>query len=523
MAVTIDRLTAPARVAIVSLDAATSRTRFVAAPSLPAAYVKALSGRPIVDAGTSGQRANEIVDGSLDDLAASYGYDLAWSRLLQDRDQRPIGLVLVHRQRGRRASPRACEHVDALARLVCIAIESESRASALRSANERFAALTANIPGVVYQRRVDPDGDIRYTFISDGARELFGVSAEEILRDPHALFSCHGPSYRKDFRERLIKASRTLSIWDVEAEIITRSGERKWTHAIARPRRMPDGAVLWDGIILDATRIATREQHLQRAKDEAEMASRSKSEFIASMSHELRTPLNAIIGFSEVMTNELYGPLGDERYRGYCRDVLQSGQHLLGIINDVLDISRVEAGKLQLAEEEVDVGASIQAAVRLVQERAERGGVELSVDVAPDLPPLRADQRLLKQIVANLLSNAVKFTKKGGRSQVRAHRRPDGGLEITVEDTGIGMAPEEIPRALERFWQADSSLGRRYEGTGLGLPLVKAFTELHGGTLTLESTPGVGTKATVRFPWRRTVRPAEPSAAAAGLRTGDRD
>ena len=347
-----------------------------------------------------------------------------------------------------------------------------------------------------------PDGDIRYTYISEGARDLFGVSPEEILADPNALFARHGPEYREDFRERLLAASREMKMWDVEADIITRDGERKFTHAIARQRREPDGSVLWDGIILDATR-------LRRARDEAEEANRSKSEFLANMSHELRTPLNAILGFSDAMQIELFGPLGDHRYADYAKAINDSGRNLLGVINDILDMAKIESGKDALHEEEVDLVALLRAVAGLVSERAAAGTVDLQLQIPNDLPRLWADARKLKQVVVNLMSNGVKFTPEGGSVGLKAWCRADSGLVIQVRDSGIGIAPDDIAKALTRFGQVDSNLSRKYEGTGLGLPLAKALTELHGGSLDLQSRIGEGTTVTVRLPAMRIVTQAK--------------
>jgi signal transduction histidine kinase len=227
------------------------------------------------------------------------------------------------------------------------------------------------------------------------------------------------------------------------------------------------------------------------------------------MSHELRTPLNAIIGFSEVIISKTLGPLGPEVYDGYVRDINASGVHLLEIINDILDLSKAEAGHLELVEDWVDVDAAIAASVRLLRPRAEQAGVALDVEVQLDLPLLYGDERKLKQILINLLSNAVKFTPQGGSVRVEAGPDLAGGLFIRVVDTGIGMAAEEIPKALEPFRQIDNRLARKYDGTGLGLPLTAAMLRLHGGALTIESVPGAGTTATASFPRERAQLAAE--------------
>jgi signal transduction histidine kinase len=251
---------------------------------------------------------------------------------------------------------------------------------------------------------------------------------------------------------------------------------------------------------------------VQRAKEEAEAASRSKSEFLANMSHELRTPLNAIIGFSDVMAGEKFGPLGNARYVQYIHDVGDSGRHLLSLINDVLDISKVECGKLDLHEETVDLAEIIDGCIRLMRERAEAAQISLTADVAAPLPQLWADDRRIKQVVLNLVSNAVKFTPAGGSVSVRASADKDG-LRFAVRDSGIGMDAAGIELALRPFGQVDSSLARKYSGTGLGLPLSKAIAELHSGTLEIASRPGEGTVVTVAFPPHRIIAKRADTAA----------
>jgi protein-histidine pros-kinase len=230
-------------------------------------------------------------------------------------------------------------------------------------------------------------------------------------------------------------------------------------------------------------------------------ASKAKSDFLTSMSHELRTPLNAIIGFSEMIRDAVMGPL-NARYREYGSDINESGRHLQNIINDILDISKIEGGRLELREEIVSIGETVETCRRIVEAMAKAADVTLSINVSGSLPHLRADQVRFQQILLNLMSNAVKFTPAGGRMSVSASIEGDGAV-IAVEDTGIGMKEADIAIALEPFRQIDGPQSRRFVGTGLGLPLAKALVELHGGRLDIESVPGAGTTVRIRLPSAR--------------------
>ena len=254
-------------------------------------------------------------------------------------------------------------------------------------------------------------------------------------------------------------------------------------------------------------RIERHDASLTTARLAAEAASRAKSSFLATMSHELRTPLNAILGFSEIMMTETFGPLGSPNYRDYTRDIYDSGMHLLHVINDVLDLSKVEAGRLDLNRTDVDVDDTVEAALRFFRERSRKAGLTVTAEIEPDLPPLFADERVLRQCILNLVSNAIKFTPSGGSVAVTVRSEPDGWTSLSVADNGIGIAEADIPRVLTPFSQADNAYVRKQEGTGLGLPLVKSFAELHDGTFAITSALGVGTTVTVRFP----PRPANKS------------
>jgi two-component system cell cycle sensor histidine kinase PleC len=252
---------------------------------------------------------------------------------------------------------------------------------------------------------------------------------------------------------------------------------------------------------LEKTRrqLEATSSNLSAALAQTDAANKAKSEFLAALSHELRKPLNSVLGFSEVMLNEVFGPLGDRRYREYIESIRGSGTHLLGLINDVLDMSRLDAGELCLSREELRPGDLIAEAVRAISLQAEAADVSLIEDIEPWLPAIHADRRRIRQVLVNLLTNAVKFTLPEGTVRISAFRHGDN-LAIQVADTGIGMAADDIPKALERFSQTDSRQARKSEGAGLGLPLAKQLTELHGGLFEVQSTPGAGTKVTVIFP-----------------------
>ena len=245
-------------------------------------------------------------------------------------------------------------------------------------------------------------------------------------------------------------------------------------------------------------------QQLEAEKEKAVVANRTKSDLMANMSHELRTPLNAIIGFSSTMKSETFGSL-NERYKEYANDINISGEHLLSLINDILDTSAIEAGKLELVEENLDVGKVFEATLHMVSGRADKGNIRLTSNINDGLPEIHADKRRLIQILLNLLSNAIKFTPPSGEVSITASLDGAGAYVFTVTDTGVGMDEEELVKAMSKFGQVDSSLSRKHEGTGLGLPLAKGLVELHDGSFEIKSEKGKGTTVTVLFPPERTV------------------
>ncbi len=251
--------------------------------------------------------------------------------------------------------------------------------------------------------------------------------------------------------------------------------------------------------------LADINKELQLAVTAANEASYAKSQFLANMSHEMRTPLNAIIGFSDMLKQEIMGPIGNEHYLGYAKDINDSGVHLLRLISEILDVSRIEAGRVEIADDRVNIKDTVSACTRLINERAESKNIALHVKIADDLPDLRADQLRVKQILINLVGNAVKFTPAGGEVFITGLLSADREITLSVADTGVGIAAEDQPAAMAVFGQVSNSISSLNEGVGLGLPLSKALAEQHGGKFTLQSKLGRGTIVTVTFPPERTL------------------
>jgi signal transduction histidine kinase len=304
---------------------------------------------------------------------------------------------------------------------------------------------------------------------------------------------------------RLLPGDEFTCAVDLPRDIIAQGGECQFSGGWFQISRSEtgDGAHLL--VFNDITALKEREQQHRDAKSHAEAASLSKSRFLANVSHELRTPLNAIIGFSEIIAGEILGPGVNRKYREYAGNIVESARHLLDIINSVLDLAKNDAGKLRVAEEAVELNDIVEGCVRLVHEQCERAQLKLHVQPWPERVRVSADSTKLRQVLLNLLSNAIKFTEPEGAISVAVGPVEPDCVAVTIGDTGIGMAPDEIPIALAPFEQVDNKLARRYQGTGLGLPLAKALIELQGGNLSIASEPGKGTRVRVSL---RRHRPA---------------
>lgn len=386
-----------------------------------------------------------------------------------------------------------------------IIVEERRHQQALRESHELLMRVINAIPVLV--SATDFEG--RYVFVNDCFAGRVNLPAARVIGCTPADIFDEVAAHAEMDRDRKIIAA-TMAPGAFEQSYADATGRRRvlfTTKALLRDVAGPGPLVVTAS--LDITPRKEVEQALRTAKEEAELASRSKSEFLANMSHELRTPLNAIIGFSQVMADEIMGPMGTPKYRGYARDICASAQHLLAIITDILDVSKLEAGAVELDEQEIDVGGIFAEVLHLVRDRARSLDVAFDIEVPADLPRLRSDPLKLKQILLNLVTNAVKFSHEGGRVALRAALVADG-MELAVADHGIGMDEAGIATAITRFGQVASAWNRRHAGTGLGLPLAISLVEYHGGELAIESRKGEGTTVTIRMPASRIVLRDEP-------------
>ncbi len=401
------------------------------------------------------------------------------------------------------------------AALIAIRVETlhAEASAAARLGDHRYRLLADNATDLITRHLAN--GDV--TFASPAARALAACPPSDLLGQ--GLFQRVLIGDRPAFLRALSEADRTGET--VTAEFRLRVGPEEtagftWVEMRCRPVVDPTSGRSVVAVTRDINFRKAQEAAFAEASRAAEQANRAKSQFLANMSHELRTPLNAIIGFSDILEQQLFGRFEFERHRDYARLIRSSGEHLLEVVNSILDMSKIEAGRFEIHVEPVPVAGLVESAIEMMSHQIASRHLRLERRIEPGLPDLLADRRACRQILLNLLSNAAKFTEAGGTVMISA-REGQGGIVIEVADTGIGISADDLPRLGTPFVQADADINRRYEGTGLGLSVVKGLVHLHGGTLAIASKPGEGTTVSVTLPAEAVTRPVERRAAPGGI------
>jgi len=443
--------------------------------------------------------------------------------LLFDRihpDDRDLALLLVARaireRRGATVELRWQRTADRWSKLstrfepsqgreICVTVLYDDVALLRRAEEQMRRVVEGSAQGIVVRTHEN------VLYMNESFAKLLGYASlqECMAAQPHVNSLIHEDDLPlvMDHLQARIRGEEVVSHY--EFRLMHRNGTPVWveTHAANVNWNGQPASLSW---ISDISSRKHMEAETLRSKEAAEYANRTKTQFLANMSHELRTPLNAILGFSEVIERQMFGPIA-AKYLDYARDINSSGRHLLALVNDVLDLSKLEAGKLELRESEFSLPELVEECLTLVRARAEAGGVRLKNALPHELPALRADQRAVKQLLLNFLSNAVKFTPEGGEVRIEIETR--NGLTLSVIDSGIGMTAAEIEVALAPFGQIDSHIAHKHDGTGLGLPICRSLMELHGGELRVTSAPNAGTTVAAWFPPTRVVA-RDPHAAA---------
>jgi len=436
-------------------------------------------------------------------LAAGLGLAIlgtaAWFGYTRPAEPGPLSPIIL----GLIGAMTATAYAAAMAMTMVMAAQLVQKRSenAVLPGDELYRLLVDNVSDMI--TRHDEKG--RVLFASLGAKQLLGEPTQKVLGD--GLFErvhvADRPAYLTALSQCLANNAPTAVELRVRHADGIETARYVWAEMHCRPMRGAHGAGLKRLSIVAVTRdISDRknqEAELVRTRDEADSANRIKTQFLANMSHELRTPLNSIMGFSEILNRELFGSLGEGRYRDYAHLIHESGEHLLNVVNDILDISKIETGKFKIVKEPVDLASLVESCCDVMRHTAEQKQLTLMVEVAPVLPALAADRRACKQMLLNVISNAIKFTNPGGSVRVSA-RALNGTVEIAVTDNGVGIAAAELPKLGNPFVQASNSRDASCEGAGLGLSVVKGLAKLHGGKLELRSTLGKGTTATITLP-----------------------
>ncbi|MBX9736106.1 MAG: PAS domain-containing protein [Phycisphaerales bacterium] len=389
-------------------------------------------------------------------------------------------------------------------RMVGVYIDVTSRVAAddqRREVARRLQMVAQQIPGFVYQFRLNAAGDMSFPYVSAGIQSAYGCTPAQATADASILFDAVHPDDLAGVRSSILQSSLTLEPWRHEYRVKRGDGQYRWLLGSSVPEREADGGTLWHGFITDVTESRQRQEELAQAREAADAASRAKSEFLANMSHELRTPMTAILGFVDLLNDSTADPATRAEH---VATIKRNSEHLITLINDILDLSKIEAGKMTIELASIDPGKSIEDVCAIMVFRARSKKIELTLENESDLPRvIRTDGLRLRQILLNLIGNAVKFTSEGSvRVSVGVDRRGSGPgeLRVSVKDTGIGIDPKVLPTLFSAFQQGDSSMSRRFGGTGLGLQISKRLALLLGGDISVTSTLGEGSEFTLRLP-----------------------
>lgn len=382
-------------------------------------------------------------------------------------------------------------------------IEKRRRAEAsLREAEQRFRTIFENSISGIYQTSADG----RFISANPALAEIFGYSSADDLMSSVTDIRKQiyvNPEDRTKFTQQALFEGRVSGL---ETEVYRKDGQKMWIMESARLVRSEKGGVLYyEGSVWDVTERHEAEETMRQARIQAEISSRSRMEFLANMSHELRTPLNAVIGFSEIIKDEVMGVMSIPIYKEYAQDIYESGSHLLKIISEILEVSKIETGHRELNESNFKIEKALKSCMVIMTNRIDEAGVQVKFHIPEDLPEILAEQLGFKQIMLNLVGNAVKFTPKGGKIDISARINNTGEMEVDVADTGLGMTPDEMKKALQPFGKVDTSFSGMKSGTGLGLTIVDSLIRLHGGQFKLMSQKGTGTTARIIFPAARVL------------------
>ena len=372
-----------------------------------------------------------------------------------------------------------------------------------RESERRFRDLAANVPGAIFRYIRHPDGRDEIDYMSAGCEVVWGFSSDEIQNDPTCLWQQVHPDDLKKMLESVARSTETLEDWQHSWRYTTPAGEEKWLEGRGVPNKTSDGDVVWNALVIDVTSQKTAQQKLRDLANAAESADRAKTQFLANMSHELRTPLNSIIGFTDVMKNKLFGEIGNPKYAEYVGLIHGSANHLLSVIGDVLDVSRIEAGEYDMEEEEVDLDQAANFVLNVLKDQIRRKSISFKAHRSSEHSVVRGDAVKLKRAILNVVSNAVAYTPEGGRIALTIDDARDGGLSITTQDSGPGIPCEAREAMLKPFTRLKSEAPFTQEGTGLGLFITKSILELHDGGVSIGRSRYDGARVDLTLPGNR--------------------